>query len=380
MIGGFLALSLLLPSAPPAAPATPAQPGLPRAVGERALQKGDELTFTGTVDEAVERPGNQFRRSQKLEIRVLVLATKESWTDVAVLRCSAETTTWWPAPAGTITGGTPEKAAQRRGAARPGSGPRRRFRTPLASDQHAAVRPRFQNAGPHAAAHSARLVRRVRVRHVPARARGSAPDKPWNVASTDPNRSPETWHAQGHEFVTAERCTYSVMNQQHPNWAKPVGGQSAWHRARRGVGVPDRRHRAEGTPRDQAPRRHLARFRGVGGSAIRTEGPDAGDEQHLRPLPARDVEVAFAASAEVAPRSSRTRSSTGRGSSSRGCGNSTTTSRFGRRQPVPRSGARSTPTTRRRLPRRNRREESVAPVRAGRRRAGAEAGRVARRG
>jgi hypothetical protein len=40
------------------------------------LQRGDELTYTGTVEEAVERPGNRFRRSHKLEIRVLVLETK----------------------------------------------------------------------------------------------------------------------------------------------------------------------------------------------------------------------------------------------------------------------------------------------------------------
>jgi hypothetical protein len=51
------------------------------------------------------------------------------------------------------------------------------------------------------------------------------------IASTDPKRPSETWQAQGTDFVTAERCTTLIMNEQHPNWAKPVGGHSAWHRA-----------------------------------------------------------------------------------------------------------------------------------------------------
>jgi hypothetical protein len=65
----------------------------------------------------------------------------------------------------------------------------------------------------------------------PPRPPRSAPDKPWAVASADPNRQPETWQAQGSEFVTAERCALLVMNQHHANWAKPVGGHPAWHRA-----------------------------------------------------------------------------------------------------------------------------------------------------
>jgi hypothetical protein len=65
----------------------------------------------------------------------------------------------------------------------------------------------------------------------PPRPPRSAPEKPWGVASSDPDRPIETWQAQGTDFVTAASCSLVVMNQQHPNWAKPVGGRSAWHRA-----------------------------------------------------------------------------------------------------------------------------------------------------
>ena len=49
------------------------------------LQPGTELTFAGTIEEAVERPGVRFRRTQALELRVLVLEKQDAWTDVAVL-------------------------------------------------------------------------------------------------------------------------------------------------------------------------------------------------------------------------------------------------------------------------------------------------------
>ncbi len=65
----------------------------------------------------------------------------------------------------------------------------------------------------------------------PPRVPQSAPERPWTVASADPNRPAEVWQAQGTDFVTAERCALLVANQQHANWAKPVGGQTAWHRA-----------------------------------------------------------------------------------------------------------------------------------------------------
>ena len=49
---GFLTLALLLPAAPPAGP---------------NLQRGDELIYTGSVTEAVDRPGMRFRRTHELQ-------------------------------------------------------------------------------------------------------------------------------------------------------------------------------------------------------------------------------------------------------------------------------------------------------------------------
>jgi hypothetical protein len=230
--GGFLALSLLLPAAEPT---TPAQPGMPmhakRGSGEQALQKGDELTFTGTVEEAVERPGTRFRRSQKLEIRVMVLEAKDSWIDVAVLTLLRRTNDAVSGTVGTITGGTLDKPAPPA------------VRLDLVRVHADGSAHHLHPTGPLPFVLDAKTPARTlpaipldafapfEFGMFPPRPPRSAPDKPWTVASTDPNRPTETWQAQGNEFVTAERCTLLVMNQQHPNWAKPVGGQSAWHRA-----------------------------------------------------------------------------------------------------------------------------------------------------
>lgn len=211
---GVLALSLLFPSAAPT-----------------GLQKGDELTYTGTVDEAVERPGNRFRRSQSLEIRVLVLEVKESWVDVAVLTLLRRTNDAVTGAVGEVTGSAPEKAT-------PPAARLDLVRVHADGSAH-----HLHPVGPPPLVFDAKTPARTlpvipldafapfEFGMFPPRPPQSAPDKPWNVASTDPNRPSETWQAQGTEFVTAERCSHLVMNQQHPNWAKPVGGKTAWHRA-----------------------------------------------------------------------------------------------------------------------------------------------------
>ena len=96
MTGGFLALALLCPAAPP---------------DPTGLAKGDELTFVGTVEEAGDRPGNRFRRAQTLEIRVLVLEKSAAWADVAVLTLLRRTDDAVAGAVGAITGGPAEKAA-----------------------------------------------------------------------------------------------------------------------------------------------------------------------------------------------------------------------------------------------------------------------------
>lgn len=221
MTGGFLALSLLLPAAEPRS-----QPG-----GVEALAKGDEFTFTGTVEEAVERPGSRFRRSQKLEVRLLVLEVKDTWADVAVLTLLRRADDAVTDAVGDITGGAPRKA------------------TPPAARLDL-VRVHADGSAHHLHPDGTPPLvfnEKTPARTLPAipldafapfefgmfppRPPRSAPDKPWTVVSTDPNRPSETWQAQGTDSVTAERCTLLVMNQHHPNWAKPVGGKSAWHRA-----------------------------------------------------------------------------------------------------------------------------------------------------
>jgi hypothetical protein len=178
----------------------------------------------------VERPGNRFRRSQRLEVRVLVLEKKETWADVAVLTLLRRSEDAVAGAVGTVTGGTPEKAAPP--AARldlvrvhadgtshlllPTGWPLAfdaktpaRVLPPLPLDSFAPFE--FGMFPPH-----------------PPRA---APERPWTVASTASNRPAEAWQAQGHDAVNAERCAFLVMNHQSPNWEKPVGGTTAWHRA-----------------------------------------------------------------------------------------------------------------------------------------------------
>ena len=216
MTGGVLALALLCPAAPPEIP---------------ALAKGDELTFVGTVEEAVERTGARFRRSQKLEIRVLVLDKKEAWADVAVLTLLRRTDDAVAGAVGAVTGAGIEKATP------PGA------RLDLLRIHADGSAHHLHPIGPPPLAFDAKTPARTLPSFAldtfspwefgmfPPRVPRSAPDRPWTVASTDPNRPAEVWQAQGTGSVTAERCSLLVANQQHANWAKPIGGQSAWHRA-----------------------------------------------------------------------------------------------------------------------------------------------------
>ncbi|MCI0700577.1 MAG: peroxiredoxin family protein [Planctomycetia bacterium] len=213
---GMLALALLVPTAPP-------EP--------TGLQKGDELTFVGTVEEQVRRPGNQFRRLQKLEIRVLVLEQHETSVDVAVLTLLRRTDDAVAGAVGTVTGGTPEKTT-------PPAARLDLIRVHADGTSHHLhpVGPRplvFDHKTPARALPAIPLdaFAPFEFGMFPPKPPRAAPDKPWSIASSAPNRPAETWQAQGNEFITAERCALLVMNQQSPNWDKPVGGKTAWHRA-----------------------------------------------------------------------------------------------------------------------------------------------------
>lgn len=285
MTGGFLALALLCPHAPPEA---------------AGLAKGDELTFVGTVKEAVDRPGNRFRRSQNLEIRVLVLERAENWADVAVLTLLRRTDDAVAGAVGTITGGAPERAA-------PPAARLDLVRVHADGSAH-----QLLPVGPPPLTLDAKTPARTlpvvpldafspfEFGMFPPKPPRSAPDKSWTVADTDPSRPAETWQAQGTKSVNGERCTVLVMNQQHPNWAKPIGGKSAWHRAD-AVCIST----LDGTTRDvHRVIQHRDGFAPAPAAwvevkyTLKDQSPVIGRTfARYR----RDIETAFAAAAEVAP-------------------------------------------------------------------------------
>lgn len=217
MVGGFLALALLAPCAEPA-----------RAVG---LQKGDELTYTGTVSEGANRVGNRFRRAHALEIRVLVLESSDRWADAAVLTVLRRSDDAVSEAVGDLTGKTRTQPAP----------PLVRLdlvRVHADGTAHAL----FPVGPPPLALDAKTPARGLPVLPLdcfapfefgmfPPRAPRGTAGEPWTVACADLARGAETWQETKTEFVTGERCALLVMNQSHANWEKPVGGKSAWHRA-----------------------------------------------------------------------------------------------------------------------------------------------------
>lgn len=201
---------------------------LAAAAPPAGLQTGDEFTFAGSVVEEVHRPAEQFRREHALELRVLVLDGRENWSDAAVLTRLKRTGDAVAGAVPGVTGGTVQ-------------------------DSPAAVRFDLVRVHADGTVHllvpdgppPLKLAADTPVRALPAvpldtfapfefgvfppqPPRNNA-GEPWTVAAG--TRPPETWQATKTDTVNAERCRVFVMNQAHPNWVKPVGGQTAWHRA-----------------------------------------------------------------------------------------------------------------------------------------------------
>jgi hypothetical protein len=282
-----MALTLLLPTAPPAV--------VPR------LQRGDELTYTGTVTESVDRPGTRFRRSHDLEVRVFVLDRRETWADAAMLtllRRTEDAAVSGAVPA--VTGVKPDRSptppAARLDLVRvhedgtvhllvpPGPVPLR-----LAADTPARVLP----APPLDA-------------FAPCES-GMFPPRPlqgnettWAVASTDPSRPKEEWQARESGFINTEQCARLTMTQQTPDWSRPVGGQTSWQRtdevwvstqdgtARRVHRLIQQRDGIASVPAVRVEARYELKRRGrlIGGTYDRAR---------------LDVETAYATAAEAAP-------------------------------------------------------------------------------
>lgn len=273
----------------------------PGDVGPK-LQAGDELAYAGTVAEAVDRPGNRFRRRHDLEVRVFVLERRESWADAAILtllRRAEDVVTGAVAP---VTGGTPDRAATPPAA-----------RLDLVRIHADGTVHQLLPFGPPplklAADTPARAPPAVPLDSFapfefgmfpPRPPRGHPPDQPWNVASTDLSRPAESWRVRGFEFITAERCAELAMTQQTADWAKPSGNRSAWQRVD-AVWVST----ADGTAR--RVHRVVARREGLSDeplAVVETKYELKGQTRligrtfdHYR----REIEVGYAAAAEAAP-------------------------------------------------------------------------------
>ena len=173
------------------APAAPPEPD--------RLPKGTELLYTGTVTEAVDRPGRRYRRSHDLEVRVLVLDRQPGWADAAVLtllrRSDAAPDPTRPLPPPSV----------RLDLVRvPDAGPAYRISPP----GHAPLR--F-------------------IAGLPAEAFPPAPLD--TFAASEVGVFPPPAEPAGVGFVAAERCQELRSADQSADWDRPVGGQTAWRRA-----------------------------------------------------------------------------------------------------------------------------------------------------
>ncbi|MBX9583359.1 MAG: hypothetical protein K2X87_23910 [Gemmataceae bacterium] len=166
------------------------------------LPKGTELTYTGTVTEAVDRPGQRYRRAHDLEVRVLVLDRQATWADAAVLTLLRRTDE--PADPG-----------------RPPSPPAARLdlvRLPDDGPPHLIAPP-----GPA----PLRLAADLPARRFPPVPLDSF--APFEFGMIPDPAAP--WEPAGFAFVAAERCRELRLVRQSADWDRPRGGETAWRRA-----------------------------------------------------------------------------------------------------------------------------------------------------
>lgn len=199
--------------------------------GQEGLQKGDELTFAGTVVENSERPSKRLHREYELSLRLFVLEKNELWADAALLTQYKRIEDAVGGLAKPVTGAVPSQ--------NPPPAVRLDFvRIHTDGTVHllAPVGPPFQ------------LTKETPVQALPAipldafapsefgifpsrMPRSTNVGETWAVASGS-KRPDEVWVARKKmDFINAEQCQMLVMNQHSPDWEQPIGGQTSWHRA-----------------------------------------------------------------------------------------------------------------------------------------------------
>ncbi len=211
---GLLTLALLLPAAPPAGP---------------KLQRGDELIYTGSVSEAVDRPGMRFRRTHELEVRVFVFERRENWADAAVLTLLRRTD---DAP---VAGVLPEVTGVKRANPSPPAARLDLVRIHEDGTVHllAPLGPaplRFASDTPARALPTLPLDGFAPFEFGMFPPRPKSDEKTWSVATTNSSLIDETWSLKGHDFINNERCVQLQMVQRSSDWEKPRGGLTSWQR------------------------------------------------------------------------------------------------------------------------------------------------------
>ncbi|HUR54882.1 MAG TPA: hypothetical protein VMZ71_12170 [Gemmataceae bacterium] len=181
-----------------------------------APQKGDELVYVGTVEEAVDRPANRFRRKHDLEVRVLALSA----TDVAVLTQLRRADDAVTGAAGALAGAHSRDREGGRGEAN--------GRAPTAARLDL-VRVRPTTAGRDVLLLSPTGTPLVLGPDTPLRALPAMPLDTFSpfefgMFPTRPGKP------DGEEVINGERCVKQVTTTQSPDWDKPVGGEVSWQR------------------------------------------------------------------------------------------------------------------------------------------------------
>jgi hypothetical protein len=186
-VTGLLALALLAPAQPP------------------ALQKGDERVYVGTVEEAVDRPANRFRRKHDLEVRVLALNP----TDVAVLTQLRRADDAVSGAVGTVSGAKTDRVPAT-------------ARLDLLRTRHTATGREVLLLSPTGS--PLVLDRDTPLRALPAVPIDSFSPFEFGMLPARPG-TPD-----GEETLNGERCLKHTVTDQSANWDKPVGGEVSWQR------------------------------------------------------------------------------------------------------------------------------------------------------